>query len=380
MLYANITTAALCAIATASNVPAPYQISVDPKLIAEAATKAKLYRPSIGLEDRTSDTWREGPPVENMTALARYWADEYDWLERSTQRPNAIPLLMLHGWPSTHTEWSAVLKPLTSPKDSSSPAFHVVTPDLPGFGFSPAPTRAGFGPRQAAAAFADLMKTLGYEKYGVVSTDLGWWVGMFMAGDHAEHLVGHFTDFFSVSPTPADLERYSSNQTDAAENEYIGGLSAFSAGFGAYMTMQSQGPLKLSQALNDSPVGYAGWIWPMIHAISDGYPYTLKQIVTRTLLLWVGDVYGNVRAYLEWLKPEASNFPESDVPTGVAQWGATGPFNEIAGSVHTPRSWIERQSNVTFFIARDFGGHFAVEHYPDLYAQDLREFFGQLTA
>ncbi|WDK23212.1 epoxide hydrolase [Colletotrichum graminicola] len=277
---------------------------------------------------------------------------------------------MLHGWPSTHTDWNEILKPLTSPEDADTPAFHVVAPDMPGFGFSPAPTHGGFGPRQAGAAFANLMKTLGYDKYGVISTDAGWWVAMFMAYDEKENLVGHFTDFYFAQPTAADTERFSNNQTDQTESEYIAGVLAFSSGFNAYMTIQSQGPLKLSQALNDSPVGYAGWIWHLIHVLSDGYPFTLKQVVTRTLLEWIPGAYGNVRTYLEWLKPESMNFPQSDVPTGVAQWGnVNGPFAELAKVPLAPTSWIERLGNLTFIVTRGFGGHFPADHYPELYVR-----------
>ncbi|KDN59787.1 putative epoxide hydrolase [Colletotrichum sublineola] len=363
MIFLKLLAMAFLVMAEADNKPVPYHISVDPKLIDQAATKAQFYRPSLGLEDGTSGTWREGPPAENMTALSQYWANDYNWLEvqkglnanghhyvvnvsagygynqplpihfvhEQSERPDAIPLLMLHGWPSTHTEWNEILKPLTSPEDAGAPAFHVVAPDMPGFGFSPAPTHRGFGSRHAGAAFANLMKMLGYDKYGIISTDAGWWIAMFMADDDKEHLVGHFTDFYFAQPTLADTERFTKNQTDQIESEYMAGLLAFDSGFSAYMTIQSQNPLKLSQALNDSPVGFAGWIWHMIHAISDGYPFTPEQIVTRTLLIWIPGAYGNVRSYLEWLKPESMQFPQSDVPTGVAQWGnVNGPFKELA--------------------------------------------------
>lgn len=334
MLYSKLFMMVLLARAIAHNKPTPYQISVDLKLIEDAALKARLYRPSLGLTNGSSDIWREGPPTEEMKALASYWANDYDWFEvqkelnannhhytltvsagygynqplplhfihEQSERPGAIPLLMLHGWPSTHTEWNNILKPLTSPEDENVPAFHVVAVDMPGFGFSPAPIDQGFGPRQAGAAFANLMKTLGYNKYGIVSTDAGWWVAMFMVDDDKEQLIGHFTDFYFAQPTPADITRFNNNQTDQVETKYIAGVQAFGNGFNAYMTIQSQGPLKLGQALNDSPVGYAGWIWHLIHALSDGYPFTLKQIVTRTLLLWIPGAYGNLRIYLEWLK------------------------------------------------------------------------------
>ncbi|KAH7325560.1 Alpha/Beta hydrolase protein [Stachybotrys elegans] len=393
--------------------PTPFKIDVDQGLLDEARTKAKLYRPSVDLLDGTSETWYEGPPASNMTALAKYWAEEYDWLkiqdqlnsnhshykatvsagfgyqepvplhfvhEKST-RPNAIPLLLLHGWPSTHMEWLPALDYLTSPDpdDAEAVAFDVIVPDLPGFGFSPAATHEGFGPRQAGAALTNLMQLLGYETFGIISTDAGWWVALWMAADYPDRVVGHFTDFYFAQPNATDIERFGNGQTSDAENDYISTVLAFQNVVGAYMSIQSQGPLKLGQALTDSPVGYAGWIWHHLQFSSDGYHYSFEEVITRTMMLWLPGAYGNLRTYLEWLKPENIDFPKSDVATGVSQWQSiNGPFPELALMLNTPAEWIERVSNLTFLVTRPFGGHFPVELHPEIYAQDVQEFFGSL--
>ena len=322
------------AFATECAKPVPYEISVDPKLIEEAKTKAKLYRPSVNLNDGTSETWIEGPPAENITALANYWAEDFDWFkfqdelnanhshyyvtvpgglgydhpvplhfvhERSA-RVDAIPLLMLHGWPSTHYEWAQVIKPLVSPENNDTLAFHVVAPDFPGFGFSPAALFEGFGPRQAGKVFGNLMRTLGYTKYGIATTDAGWYVGLWMVNDEVEHLIGHFTDFWLSQPNATDLERLANNETDPVENRYISSLQAFDNDFSAYMAIQSQSPLKVGQAMTDSPVGYAGWIWHHMQFCSDGYAYSFYEVITRTMLLWIPGAYGNIRVYREWTK------------------------------------------------------------------------------
>lgn len=171
--------------------------------------KVSLYRPSKDLKDNRNAAWIEGPRRDNRTSLAHYWAKEYDWFqtqdeingnfsrypftvppvqnlefqhevpvhfvhERSDDE-DAIPILLLHGWPSSHLEWEKVIKPLVSSSNTTAQRFHVVAPDLPGFGFSPAPEYSSLGPKQMGLVYDSLMHTLGYTKYGVVSTDTGWY-------------------------------------------------------------------------------------------------------------------------------------------------------------------------------------------------------------
>ncbi|KAI9147014.1 putative epoxide hydrolase [Paramyrothecium foliicola] len=406
-----LTAAVAAAASLESSKPRPFKVAIDRKLVKEAVTKAKLFRPSVDLEDETNDSWIEGPPAANMTALAKYWAEEYDWFKvqdkinaeknhytatvgagfgydhplplhfvhQRSARADAIPLILLHGWPSTHQEWAKVVKPLVAPKNAKDPAFHVVAPDLPGFGFSPAATHAGFGSRQAAAAMANLMQTLGYTKYGIASTDAGWYVAMWMVADKPEPVVGHFTDFFFAQPNATDLERFANNETDKTETDYMATLNFFGTSLNAYMTVQSQAPLKIGQVLNDSPVGLAGWIWHHNEAFSDGYHYPFGETITKTLLLWFQGVYGHIRTYTEWLKPGNVAFPRSEVPTGVSQFLSTnGPFPEYANFPKAPREWIERLCNLKSLVTRDFGGHYPAESQPELWVEDVQTFFGDL--
>jgi pimeloyl-ACP methyl ester carboxylesterase len=207
--------------------PVPFNISVKHALIDEARIKARLYRPSLDLKDDTNKDWLEGPPRAEMTALAAHWAENYDWFKtqdeintnfshyaltvpagpkynhsvplhfvhQRSSKDGAVPILLLHGWPSSHLEWSQVIGPLVAPKDPLDQHFHVVAPDLPGYGFSPAPAYSGMGPTEMGFAFDNLMHALGYDKYGIVTTDLGWLVGMWMADIVPDSLIGHMTDF-----------------------------------------------------------------------------------------------------------------------------------------------------------------------------------------
>jgi hypothetical protein len=315
--------------------PVPFSAAVYPDFIEQTANKAALYRPSIDLldDDVVNAQWQEGPPREELVTLAAYWANEYDWAQTEDEIngnfshfaltvPNggasyphplsfhfvhersadadAIPLLLLHGWPSTHLEWSEVISRLVKPAEGSgAQAFHVVAPDLPGFGFSPAPTHSGVAAAELAAALDQVMQKLGYGRYGVVGTDLGWAVALFMGDVVPDSVIGHYADFWTVTPNATDLARYATNQTTDEESAYIASLQAWQTLHYAHGPAHSLAPLGIGQAMTDSPVGFAGWIWHGLHEISDGYVYSLSEVITETLMLFIQGAYGNIRLYRE---------------------------------------------------------------------------------
>ncbi|KAI0414268.1 alpha/beta-hydrolase [Xylaria grammica] len=390
--------------------PVPYTLSLDKAIVDEAVLKASLYRPSIDLLDGDTSNagWLEGPPQQDMAALAKYWAENYDWAriqdeinsnfshyavniqssdgdvpihfvhERSDVE-DALPLLILHGWPSTHLEWSHVINPLASPEDPTAQAFHVVAPDLPGFGFSPAPTSSGLGPRRMGEAFHQLMVQLGYEKYGVVGTDIGYLVGLSMADQFPDNVVGYLSDFWIVQPNSTDLERNAQNQTTEEEALYIAAFTEWFGQHSSYSTVHQQAPLAIAQALTDSPVGFAGWMWHLMHAISDGYDYSFDELITDAMMLWIPGVYANVRVYKEMLKdtPELSFVT---VPTAATQWGIPNtPFEPVRNFNNIPREWLQRSVNLVYLSRHETGGHFPAINEPELWVGDVREFFGSLV-
>jgi pimeloyl-ACP methyl ester carboxylesterase len=109
-------------------------------------------------------------------------------------------------------EWQHVIHPLAHPENSSDPSFHVVAVDLPGFGFSPAPVASNLGPREIGDALDALMQQLGYTQYGIQTTDLGWFVGMWMVQDHTASLIGHGTDFWFQPPNATKQAEYAGKQ------------------------------------------------------------------------------------------------------------------------------------------------------------------------
>ena len=304
--------------------PVPLTIKVDESLLAFAKERARTYRPTAGL---SSEWTLEGPPKDKLTDLAKHWAETYDWhsvqdkinkdfkhyattvpgngdykpdiplhfIHHPSSNPDATPLLLLHGWPSTNLLWSSLFEPLS--KD-----FHLVAPNYPGFGFSPAPVAPGLDPRVLGNACDALMKQLGYERYGLVSTDLGWLVAMHMVQTVEESIIGHFADFVLANPTPEDQERLAKGEVTKEEEEYINAMNVWNTQHFAYATMHATKPLLLGQALSDSPVGYAGWIWDLMEGSSSGYQYSLDYIITASIMLWIQGPYVNLRAYTEALK------------------------------------------------------------------------------
>lgn len=323
--------------------PVPFNISVDPVFIDETVLKASLYRPSIDLLDDSNVEWTDGPPRSNMTALASYWAEDYDWFQTEHQininfshfvvtvqgsgdydhpvplyfvherssNENAIPLLLIHGWPSSHLEWSKVIKPLVAPEDPNTQSYHVIAPDLPGYGFSPAPTHSGLGAAELAVVFGKLMNNLGYPRYGIIGTDLGWWVTMWMGKVVPDSVIGHFSDFFYIGPNATDLERYAMNQTSPEENLYIESLQEWATVHTDFSEVHRLWPLAIGQAMTDSSVGWAGWVWHIMFKVSDGWAYTFEEVITSAMMLWIQGTWGNMRLYEElWtVRPTSSNSP-----------------------------------------------------------------------
>ncbi|KAF1957895.1 alpha/beta-hydrolase [Byssothecium circinans] len=340
--------------------PRPYTINVDPSFIEETRLKASKFRPSV---DIRAPAWSDGPPSANVTALGKFWAEEYDWsaeqarinsnfshyfttlpppggkytdaldlhfIHQRSQRKDAIPLLMLHGWPSTSLEWEKVIPGLVDPEDDSKPAFHIIAPDLPGYGFSPAPKAPGLGPSEHGTVFASLMEQLGYDRYALYSTDLGFVVAIRMVEEHTAHIINHVTDFYLVFATDEDNARYAANKTTPEESAYISSINGFFSSHAGYSAIHSTLPLSLADALNDSPVGFLAWMWQLVFTVSD-QAYTPTELITRAFLLYLPGVYGNIRSYKELYSPAyfAPSKP-STVPTSALQFGGVNGYPELA--------------------------------------------------
>lgn len=239
---------------------------------------------------------------------------------------------MLHGWPSTSTEWDKVIPELANPIDESKQAFHVVAPDFPGFGFSPAPKTAGLSAAEHSTLFASLMEQLGYDRFAVYSTDLGFVVAQDMVIQYETKIINHISDFYLVFANATDTARYAANQTTPEETVFISSVDAFMAEHAGYSAIHSTKPLSLAYALNDSPLGFLAWMYQLYFTVNDNtVNSTASEVITQALLLYIPGVYGNIRSYKELYNLDLFAAKEkSSVPTSVLQYGGVGGYPALA--------------------------------------------------
>ncbi|EXM14546.1 hypothetical protein FOTG_17055 [Fusarium oxysporum f. sp. vasinfectum 25433] len=350
-----------------TNSPLRFDIKVNQDFLDFTLHKVRDYRPANSF---FSDWTNDGPPKDAVKDLAEYWGSKYNWREVE-KNSKATPLLLLHGWSSTHLEWRKVF-----PKLSKN--FHVVAIDLPGYGFSPAPIKSGLGAKEQAIAFDTLMQQLGYKKYGVVSTDLGWIYGSAMTEYVGENIIGHFTDFFLAQPTPEILARAEQGKTTQEENEYLAGLNEFSTNHFAYASVQSQKPGLLAGIMSDSPVGTAAWLWDLKEGSNDGVEPTQEEVVTDGFVTWIQDTYGSIRSY-SIAEAAIPTTKISNVPTAVTTWGnEKGRFPGLRKFHLTPKSWLEPLVNLVYYKKHAGGGHYPAWTKPDDWTADVKEFFFSL--
>jgi pimeloyl-ACP methyl ester carboxylesterase len=341
--------------------------------------------------------WEYGTPVDVLAPLVEYWRDAYDWRAQEAElnlldhcrtvidgqpfhfvharspHEDALPLLLVHGWPGSIIEFLDVIPRLTHPEEhggAPADAFHVVAPSLPGYAFSPPPTEPGWDIVRTARAFVTLMERLWYPRYGAQGGDWGAQITTRMAGMDAEHMIGLHLNLALATP-PADAGPLTDEeQADLAV------MRRFQASEGAYAALQMTKPQTLAAALDDSPAGLLSWILEKFRTWSDcdGDPFTTfdrDRLLTNVMLYWVTRTFASsARMYWETAHSGALAQPLGSVtvPTGVARY----PKEEI---LRFPRSWVERTYHVTHWAVMPRGGHFAAMEQPDLFVDDVRTFF-----
>ena len=346
----------------------------------------------------TVDDWSQGVPLTYLQDVCAYWADGYDFgvadrinrypgfyatltgdgdepldihvLHVRSPEPDALPLVVTHGWPGSIVEFLDVLGPLTDPAahgGDPADAFHVVAPTLPGYGWSAKPSRAGWGVSRIAEAWDELMLGLGYERYGAQGGDWGSAVTTALAVAHPEHLAGIHVNMVNVGPdrdTFGDLTEAEQSALDAMEEHRRTGMG--------YSTQQSTRPQTLGYSLDDSPAGQAAWILEKLWAWCDhdGTPETAlsrDQILDDISLYWFTQT-GASSARLYWESFGAAPRGEISVPSGVSSF---------PGEIWRPsRRWAERRfTDLRWFRDLPRGGHFAAWEQPELFVDQVRGFF-----
>jgi epoxide hydrolase len=344
--------------------------------------------------------WAYGVPLGYLKELAEYWRGSYDWrkheamlnqypqftttidgasvhfLHVPSPEPDALPLIMTHGWPGSVAEFLDVIGPLTDPEahgGSPEDAFHLVIPSIPGYGFS-GPTRdTGWDNRRVARAWAELMDRLGYPRYGAQGGDWGAGISRELGVLNPDRTVGvHLNMLATRAPKdPADL----ADLTDV-ERERLEVAARFRADGSGYARMQGSRPQTLAYALTDSPVGQLAWIVEKFKEWTDSSEVPEEavdrdRILTNVMLYWLtGTAGSSARLYYETAHAgtgRGNPTQPSMVPMGVAVFP-----REIAPAV---RRLAERTETIVHWSEFDRGGHFAAMEEPDLLIGDVREFF-----
>ena len=341
--------------------------------------------------------WDAGTDPVELKRLVDHWASGYDWrahesainalphhfadvagtpvhyLRFDGEHPDALPVVLTNGWPSSFLELTGLARRLASPSahgGAAEDAFTVVVPSLPGFGFSPQrPSLTD--PPQTHELWHRLMRDeLGFTRYGAHGGDLGAGITSRLAEAHPEALVGiHLTAV--ASPTT-----YDTASLTAEERAHLDSVATWSAEEGAYQHQQSTRPVTLSYGLADSPTGLLAWMVEKYRAWSDcggdlSSRFSDDFLLTQASLYWfTNTVSTSFRPYYEYAGHLTRRVERVDVPTAVALFPAD--------LTRPPRSWAERVHHVTRYTTMPRGGHFAAHEEPELLARDLTEFFRSL--
>ncbi|MFF0544683.1 epoxide hydrolase family protein [Nocardia thailandica] len=339
-----------------------------------------------------------GVPAGRVRELTRYWLEEFDWraveselnahpqftteidgetihfLHVRSSRPDATPVILTHGWPGSIVEYLDVIGPLTEPESPSDPAFHVVVPSLPGFGFS-GPTRStGWNRYRTAKAWAELMARLGYERYGAIGNDGGSMISPEIGRHDPEHVIGvHVTQLFSFpSGDPAEFEGLSE-----ADMAALGHLQWFHENKMAFNTLHSQQPQTIAYALADSPVGLLGW-----NAQLFGESLDPRFVIANVAIYWLtGTAGSSLRFYYE--DAHAAEHPAEPTTTPTALAMFAGDFQSIRRFAERDHKnivrWNAYDTGSAAGGANDAAGHYAAHEAPEVLVADIREFFAGLA-
>ncbi|MGH2675415.1 MAG: epoxide hydrolase family protein [Actinomycetota bacterium] len=384
-------------MATAERDINPFQIDIPDSHLDDlrerlARTRWPEELPGVG--------WDRGVPLDYLKELAEYWRTAYDWRKQEaalneipqftttidgadvhflhvrSPEPEALPLLITHGWPGSFVEFVDVIGPLSDPAGhggESADAFDLVIPSIPGFGFS-GPTRdAGWTATRVARAWADLMSRLGYERYGAQGGDWGAMVTPELGRVDQDHVVGVHVNAATVGFIPMGPPDEMATFTDA-EKVRLDRLNNYLAEMAGYFQIQSTRPQTLAYGLHDSPVGQLAWIvekfkeWTHDADVPED-AVDRDHMLTNVMLYWLtGTAGSSAQIYYEGMHSGSWGSEPGPTPTGVANFA-----EDVA-----IRRYAEQGNNIVHWSEFDRGGHFAAMEAPDLFVGDLREFFRKL--
>ena len=337
-----------------------------------------------------NEQWEYGTNSAFLKSLCQYWERDFDftamleWLNsfdhfktmvddlgihyvhQKSSAIDAIPLLILHGWPSTYIQMLEMLPKLTNP--DSGQAFHVVVASLPGYGLSDAAAEPGMALERIAGIMTALMKKLGYERFGARGSDLGGTVIDQIARHYPQSLIGaHLTGIIVAGGAPAPPD---ASESEQAFLDASGQMAMMEI---AYARLHMSKPQTLAYGLNDSPAGLASWIVEKYHSWGDTSGdvesrFDRQYLLTTFSTYWFTEsINSSIRLYYEMVR-NRGNMDRIEVPCGFLQ-----THQDLFPCA--PREWAERSHNVVHWSETHKGGHFLEWEEPELVARDLQKFF-----
>ena len=377
----------------------PFKITIPDEAIDDLNRRLSSTRLPDQLE---GVSWEYGTELGALSDLIAYWREGFDWraqeaklnsfdqfmvtveganihtIHQRSANLDAIPLLLVHGWPGSIAEFHKLIGPLTDPETHGgdiADSYHVIAPSLPGFGFSQAPTEPGMNPERIALLLAGLMQTLGYERYAIAGGDWGAVINSHHANHFPERLIGLHSNMVLAGPPEDKTQRENVTASEAELRETRGD---YMRGELAYQQIQATKPQSLGYALNDSPAGLAAWILEKFHGWTDmpqgaggnldDY-FSKDELLTNISTYWFTEtITSSMRIYYEnRTVPQIKPTGYIDVPTGVALFPA-----EI---YITPRAWAEAAYDIRHWAQLEKGGHFAALEQTQIYIDELNIFF-----
>jgi microsomal epoxide hydrolase len=375
----------------------PFSVDVPDEVVADLRLRLSRTR----WPDQLADAgWDYGTELGFLRRLCRHWAEGFDWdafagranaspqfvttidgqrvhfLHATSPEPGARPLLITHGWPGSVAEFFDVIGPLSDPVrhgGRAEDAFHVVAPSLPGYGFSGPTAERGWDGNRVARAFAELMSVLGYQSFFAQGGDWGSLVTMSVTGQFPDRVVAAHVNLLASGPPEGEED-----PTAGLSDRELAALAAnahFQQHETGYQQIQATKPQTLAYGLSDSPAGLAGWIVEKFRTWSDcggdvEKSFTLDRLLENISIYWItGTINSSTRLYYETIGPDRFTPPPPvTVPLGHARYPA-----EI---YQTPRRWLEAAyPTLEHWAEMPRGGHFAAMEVPDLFVDDLRDFF-----
>ena len=373
----------------------PFQINIPESELNQLSDRLKSTR---WPDAETVSSWDQGIPLDYAKSLANYWINEYDWrrcekmlnqwpnymtsiedidihfIHKPSPHPDALPIIISHGWPGSVIEFCKVIDALTEPEKyggDAKDAFSVVIPSLPGYGFSDKPKTPGTSVEKIGRMWGQLMRTIGYKEYVAQGGDWGAIISQSMGITEVENCKAIHLNMPIVMPDPETM-----NELSEKEQSALDAMNYYNEWDSGYSKQQSTRPQTVAYGLSDSPVGQMSWIIEKFYSWTDCVQegekkletvLTKDELLDNVMIFWLTNSSAS-SARLYWESFNNPNFDPINIPTGCSQFP-----KEI---FQCSRRWAEKRfSKLIYWNELDRGGHFAAFERPDTFVEELRNCF-----